>query len=140
MVEHILLHEVGLFLETLEAFRGRILAGLSGVGSLGELIRQVNQHQIARDGSINGVEYSVHGIGCRLWEEGGRGVDVDVLDGDVEVFDAWRIWLFTQNITPAKAWSLDEVEIFLERLVAADVIARVKPGWFSGSALRGSDC
>lgn len=76
--------------------RARILADFPEQDSIAQLILKWRGNGLARQGiSPCGVEYLFHGIGCRLIDERGREVDVDLLKDQagvqVEAFDAWRV-------------------------------------------------
>jgi hypothetical protein len=88
--------------------------------------------------SSSGIEYVVHGAGCRMTDENGRMLDIDVVrdpaTGEhVEAFDAWRVrWFLDPGAgSPAVA---SEVEAACQDLARAGELREV-PGqhrrWFA---------
>jgi hypothetical protein len=94
------------YVAALREIRGRLFAALPAVADVREVLAAVNQYRtMPRVGrSASGIEYSVHGVGCRMTDEDGREVDVDLMADPqyptavMEVFDAWRIWCFRSSI------------------------------------------
>ncbi|MET8122499.1 hypothetical protein [Micromonospora sp. NPDC005189] len=89
------------FAADLRDIRGRLLADLLPVADIADLLTAVrSRRQLPREGlTRSGIEYTVHGAGCRMVNSDGREVDVDlvtdpVLGREVEAFDAWRIRWF----------------------------------------------
>jgi hypothetical protein len=82
----------------LRRIRGRLFGDLLAYGDVGDLLRAVNgERTLARLGRTeSGIEYFVHGIGCRMTDERGIEVDVDIVD-DVEAFDAYRVNSFIDS-------------------------------------------
>ncbi|MEV1154806.1 hypothetical protein AB0J27_05275 [Micromonospora chokoriensis] len=89
------------FAADLRDIRGRLLADLLPIADIADLLAAVrSRRELPRRGlSRSGIEYIVHGAGCRMVSSDGRVVDVDlvtdpVLGREVEAFDAWRIRWF----------------------------------------------
>ncbi|MGW5556480.1 DUF6896 domain-containing protein [Micromonospora sp. NPDC003944] len=81
--------------------RSRLLADLLPITDIADLLAAVrSRRELPREGvTRSGIEYTVHGAGCRMVSSDGRAVDVDlvtdpVLGRAVEAFDAWRIRWF----------------------------------------------
>ncbi len=93
------------YVVALREIRTRLFADLPGLAGVQDILFAVrSQGTMAREGrTAGGIEYSVHGVGCRMTDERGREVDVDlVADPDrparvVEAFDAWRIKAFLSS-------------------------------------------
>ncbi|MFI6260080.1 DUF6896 domain-containing protein [Micromonospora zamorensis] len=86
------------FTADLRDIRGRLLADLLPIADIADLLAAVrSRRELPREGlTHSGIEYTVHGAGCRMVSSDGREVDVDlvtdpVLGRVVEAFDAWRI-------------------------------------------------
>jgi len=119
------------FAEAWRQARTRFLAdnpALDGVESLLRAVR--SERTMPREGrSSSGIEYTVHGAGCRMTDENGQTLDIDiVLDlatGEhVEAFDAWRIrWFLDPDAgTPAVA---DKIEAACQDLARARALREV---------------
>jgi hypothetical protein len=100
-VDGTLLDAVRCFAAALREIRGRLFADLAPIGDVSGLMRAVRAtRELPREAvTSSGIEYSVHGKGCRMTAADGREVDVDmisdpVLGREVEAFDAWRIRRF----------------------------------------------
>ncbi|MEH0982213.1 DUF6896 domain-containing protein [Micromonospora sp. CPCC 205556] len=87
---------------------------------------------LPREGtSSTGVEYSIHGAGCRMTDEQGREVDVDLVDG-VEAFDAWRIGFFLDDEGSDARLSDEELFAACAHLAGTGELAEVRPGrWYA---------
>jgi len=69
---------------------------LDGVVGLMGAVRSTRT--MAREGrSPGGIDYSVHGAGCRMTDPRGRQVDVDIDVDGLEIFDAWRVHAFLDD-------------------------------------------
>jgi hypothetical protein len=77
------------------------LAGLLGAAVVGH---------IERKGLVNGVTYSVHGRGCRLQLAESGVVDLDLDDGGVPFFDAWRVQRFVSSLGVAARPAPSEID------------------------------
>jgi hypothetical protein len=96
--------------------------------NLDDLLSGRRSRQIPRTGVVaNGLEFSFHGIGCRI-EDGTLSVDFDFMPGGKSGgFDAWRLHLFSEeNPSIVGVWSEKEVRAALERLEAQGLIQRVE--------------
>lgn len=89
------------FSAALREVRGCLLADLSPVANVADLLAAVrSRRDLPREGvTSSGIQYTVHGAGCRMIAADGREVDVDLvtdplLGHTVEAFDAWRIRQF----------------------------------------------
>ncbi|MFC5005443.1 DUF6896 domain-containing protein [Dactylosporangium cerinum] len=88
------------FAVALRDIRARLLDDLSPVVDIADLLAAVrSRRELPREGvTSSGIEYSVHGIGCRMIAPGGHVVDVDLVTDStgqpVEAFDASRIRWF----------------------------------------------
>jgi len=105
------------FAAALREIRTQLLDDLSPMADIADLLAAVrSRRQLSREGvTRSGIEYSVHGAGCRMTAPDGREVDVDLVtdpgDGqDVEAFDAWRIRWFLHE---AADESFGDAEILL---------------------------
>ncbi len=86
---------------------------------------------LAREGkSSTGIEYSVHGAGCRMTDEQGREVDVDLVDG-IEAFDAWRIKWFLDEQSDARP-SVEELGRACSYLSRLGELREVRVGRWHG--------
>jgi hypothetical protein len=70
-----------------------------------------------------GIEFSFHGIGCRICD-GKVSVDFDFLPaGQIGGFDAWRLHIFSEeNPSLVGAQSQQEVQTALDRLLKRGII------------------
>ncbi|MGC5032838.1 DUF6896 domain-containing protein [Micromonospora sp. DT229] len=86
---------------------------------------------LPREGmSSTGIEYSVHGAGCRMTDQQGREVDVDLVDG-VEAFDAWRIKWFLDEQSDARP-SIEELRTACSYLSQLGELREVQAGrWYA---------
>ena len=89
-----------------------------------DLLRAWRSGGIPKDGVINGIEFSFHGVGCRATVDGVE-VDFDFgPDGRTDGFEAWRLWYFAQQ-NPQRYPQLqrrEDVEAALERLALSGEI------------------
>ncbi|WP_372492705.1 DUF6896 domain-containing protein [Micromonospora foliorum] len=84
--------------------RGRLLADLPSIADIADLLAAArSRRELPREGvTRSGIEYTLHGAGCRMVSSDGREADVDlvidpVLGRAVDAFDAWRIrWFLDQ--------------------------------------------
>lgn len=108
------------------------LPAASGVDSVAGLIRQTRTREIPREGKLrNGVEYAVHGVGCRFTTVAGVEIDVDIDDNDTPVFDAWRLSNFVDSDPDLGEPSMAELTAAAQHLVAAGELREVRPGWYT---------
>lgn len=89
------------FVASLLEIRTRLLDDLAPIAGVVDLQAAVrSRRELPREGvTSSGIEYSVHGAGCRMVAPDGREVDVDLVADpkfhrDVEAFDSWRIRWF----------------------------------------------
>jgi len=92
------------FTAALQDIRGRLFADLAPVADVEGLLAAVrSSRELPRVGvTSSGIEYTVHGAGCRMVAPDGREVDVDLITDSglgrvVEAFDAWRIRWFLEQ-------------------------------------------
>jgi hypothetical protein len=85
----------------LHEIRCQLLADLSPIPDVADLLLAVcSRRELPRDDfTSSGIQYTVHGAGCRMIAADGRVVDVDLVTDpvsgrEVEAFDAWRIRWF----------------------------------------------
>ncbi|MET7373303.1 DUF6896 domain-containing protein [Micromonospora arida] len=95
--------------------RGRLLADLRPIADIADLLAAVrSRRELPREGlTRSGIEYTVHGAGCRMISSDGREVDVDLvtdpaLGRKVEAFDAWRIRWFLDEAA-ADGYSQEDI-------------------------------
>jgi hypothetical protein len=93
--------EVRRFADALREIRGRLFRDLAPIADVAALLSAVRSaRKLPLEGvTSSGIQYVVHGAGCRMTADDGREVDVDVVvdpaTGDeVEAFDAWRVRWF----------------------------------------------
>ncbi|MGA8636257.1 MAG: hypothetical protein WB805_15605 [Candidatus Dormiibacterota bacterium] len=102
------------------------LAGLLGAVIVG---------RVDRKGVVNGVTYSVHGRGCRLQLAESGVVDIDLDDGGVPFFDAWRVQRFVSSFGVAALPESSEIESVCQALVLAGELNESAPGRYSIDAV-----
>lgn len=69
------------FVATLVRLRREVPPAVPGAQSLRDVVYLATRGQIPRYATVpGGVEYSVHGVGCRLTTADGLEVDVDLAD------------------------------------------------------------
>jgi hypothetical protein len=71
------------FATALREIRGRLPADLFPVTDIADLLAAVrSRRELPREAvTSSGIEYSVHGVGCRMTAPDGRQVDVDLVTG-----------------------------------------------------------
>jgi hypothetical protein len=121
------------YVAALREIRGRLFADFPGVDGVSGLLTAVRATKtLPREGrSASGIEYSVHGAGCRMTDERGRTVDVDLV-GDVEAFEQWRIkWFLDEG--DDQALSEDELLAACVRLVDRGELRQIgdRQRWFA---------
>ncbi|SCE90780.1 hypothetical protein GA0070562_4039 [Micromonospora tulbaghiae] len=80
--------------------------------------------------SSTGIEYSVHGAGCRMTDQHGQEVDVDLVDG-AEAFDAWRITRFLDGKSGARP-SVEELRTACVHLSELGELREIRAGrWYA---------
>jgi hypothetical protein len=84
----------------------------------------------SRTGELKeGVEYSIHGIGCRVLFADDLMVDFDYAS-ELEIgFDAWRLWLYAGHFPKRYAGflELEAVELAFHRVAAEGKIVPFEP-------------
>lgn len=106
-----------------EYVRRVVLALRAGFGYY-DLLEAYHQRKIPKEGVINGIEYSFHGVGC-LGVVDGLEVDFDFgPDERIDGFDAWRLWRFVEQQPEAypQFQRKEDVKAALERLARSDEI------------------
>ena len=117
------------FLTTLAAARAELLLQHPAAKDIRDVVYLAQQARIPRTGTLpSGTEYSIHGIGCRMTTPSKLQVDVDVLDDGTEIFDPWRLLMFSHS---ADEPSTDQLLQACEHLVDHNQLRQPKPGWFS---------
>jgi hypothetical protein len=85
----------------LRLIRGRLFADLPGLTLLGLMRAVVTGERPRMTRSPGGIEYFVHGIGCRMTDERGHVVDVDLIKRDdgitFEAFDDYRVKFYLDD-------------------------------------------
>jgi hypothetical protein len=120
------------FVTTLARLRREVPAGIPGAQSLRDVVYLGMRNEIPRDATVSGgIEYSVHGIGCRLTAADGTEVDVDVADDGSETFDAWRLWNFAGTLPGSGRPPQDELAAAAGRLVATGELREIRSGWYA---------
>ncbi|MGI5524692.1 DUF6896 domain-containing protein [Micromonospora sp. CA-259024] len=112
--------------------RDRLFAAYPELSGLSDLLRAVRStHVLPREGrSGTGIDYLVHGAGCRMTDEQGTEVDVDLVDG-VEAFDGWRIHAFLAG-GAGESLSIDELHAACSRLAGWAELREVRvPRWYA---------
>lgn len=75
----------------------RLVAALRSLSGCEDLLTARHSGRLAKDGTIGGIEYSFHGVGCYGSVDG---VEVDFDFGPScrhDGFDAWRLWDFARQ-------------------------------------------
>src|SRR6266487_5039951 len=105
----VVIEAVRRYAAALERIRSRLLDAYPDFGCVLDLVVAVRHTRtLPREGrSSTGIEYLVHGAGCRMTDQQGQEVDVDLVDG-VEAFDAWRIKWFLDEQSDARP-SIEEL-------------------------------
>jgi hypothetical protein len=126
------------YVVALREVRSRLFADLPGMTGVQDIMFAVrSQRTMAREGrTASGIEYSVHGVGCRMTDEDGREVDVDLIPDPhttivVEAFDVWRIKLVLSG-NGYHPLTNEELNAACEQLAACGELRVVKQGrWFA---------
>ncbi|MEU6075078.1 hypothetical protein [Micromonospora sp. NPDC047074] len=126
------------FAAALHEMRGRLLADLFPVADIADLLAAVrSRRQLPRQGiTSSGIEYTVHGAGCRMVSSDGREVDVDlvtdpVLGREVEAFDACRIRWFLDEAAK-DGYSHEDIVAACTHLAGEGHLREVVEGrWFT---------
>ncbi len=104
----------------------------AGARTVQDLVRLARSRQVPREAKLDsGLEYAIHGVGCRFTTAGGLEVDVDVEGDGTEVFDAWRVSNFADSAAGSGDPGRPELTAALRRLAAAGELREVRPGWFA---------
>jgi hypothetical protein len=126
------LREVEKYLQALSRVRGTVQLRYPGPQGLAVLLHMYRSRSIDKSGLIlDGLGYSVHGSGCLFVEGNGAEVDVDFLEGGVEVFDSWRIRRLSMSAGEEYSGSLEEITAACRDLVSQGCLTEPRSGWFS---------
>lgn len=113
----------------------RTMPGMTCVRDVMAAVRA--QRTMPREGrTAGGVAYSVQGAGCRMSDEDGRVVDVDLVSDPhtgtpVEAFDVWRIGIFL-SAGGSGPFTNDELTAACEQLAGNGELRVVERGrWFA---------
>lgn len=131
-MDELAIEAVRRYAATLQRIRSRLFDAypdFSGVLDLMAAVRHTRT--LPREGkSSTGVEYLVHGAGCRMTDEQGHEVDLDLIDG-VEAFDAWRVKWFLDEDSDARP-SVEELRAACSNLADLGELLEVKAGrWYA---------
>ncbi|MEU4554635.1 DUF6896 domain-containing protein [Micromonospora violae] len=116
----------------LERIRSHLLDAYPALDCVSDLMVAVRHTRtLPREGkSSTGIEYSVHGAGCRMTDQQGRAVDVDLVDG-IEAFDAWRIKWFLDEQSDACP-TVEELRVACSYLSSLNELREVRAGhWYA---------
>jgi hypothetical protein len=92
------------------------------------------QREIPREAKLdNGLEYAVHGVGCRFTTSTGLEVDVDVDNDGNEIFESWRLFNFANSDPAFGELSVDDLTAAALRLARSGELRQVRPGWFAAA-------
>ncbi len=126
------------FAAALREIRGDVLADLSPVVDVADLLTAVRARRELPRAAVtsSGMEYTVHGAGCRMIAADGREVDVDLVTDPVrgqpvEAFDVWRIRWFLDEAAD-DSYSNDDILTACTHLARAGHLREIVPGrWFA---------
>ncbi|MDH6466411.1 hypothetical protein M2302_006619 [Micromonospora sp. A200] len=116
----------------LERIRSRLLDAYPAFDCVSDLMTAVRHARtLPREGkSSTGIEYSVHGAGCRMTDEQGQEVDIDLVD-DAEAFDTWRIKWFLDEQSDARP-SVEELQTACSYLSRLGQLREMQAGrWYA---------
>ena len=98
------------------------------------MIRLAKRGEIPRKGSLVGAgEFEIHGAGCIVIDATGRIVDVDFMEGQVAIFDTWRLRRFVASSGGGLLAGDDETLQICRELVAEGLLREPRDGWFAVS-------
>jgi hypothetical protein len=125
------------FVAALRDIRARLFTDMAPIANIADLMAAVRseRHMPRQAVTRGGVEYSVHGVGCRMVSREGAVVDVDlvhdpVLSRHVEAFDAWRIRWFLDEAA-ADGYQDEDILAACAELTANGELREVIPGrWY----------
>ena len=112
--------------------RSRLFDAYADLGCVSDLMAAVrHSRRMPREGMAStGIEYSVHGAGCRMTDQHGQEVDIDQVGG-VEAFDVWRITRFLDRSSGARP-SVEELRTACVNLVELGELREVQAGrWYA---------
>lgn len=112
--------------------RLRLFEGYPELGGVRDLMAAVRHTRtMPREArSSTGIDYCVHGAGCRMTDDQGQEIDVDLVD-DVEAFDAWRVKWFLDKGGDARP-SMDELGRACAYLANLGELLEVRAGrWYA---------
>lgn len=129
------LNEVEAYLRALSRVRAAVQRFCPGVEVLADLLRLYRSGALGKTGTIcEDLAYNFHGSGCLFSEADGSEIDVDSLDGVLEVFDSWRIRRFSVSAENEPSLRLDEIVGVCRSLVSRGRLTEPRSGWFSIAA------
>ncbi|WP_434091446.1 DUF6896 domain-containing protein [Streptomyces bluensis] len=124
--------EVEAYLQALSRVRSAVQRCHPGGGGMARLLHLYRSRSIEKTGTIcEGLEYNFHGSGCIFVEADGAEVDVDFLEGGLEVFDPWRVRRFAMSVESEPSGSLEEIAVACRSLVSQGRLTEPRSGWFS---------
>ena len=115
-----------------ERIRLRLFEGYPELRDVRDLMAAVRRTQsMPREArSSTGVDYCVHGAGCRMTDDQGQEVDIDLVD-DVEAFDAGRVKWFLDRGATARP-SVEELGTACAYLTGLGELLEVRAGrWYA---------
>lgn len=122
--------------EALKRIRSRLFDAYPEFQDVLDLMKAVRSGpapRLPREGrSRTGIEYSVHGTSCRMTDEHGQVVDVDLVTNDAtEAFDGWRIKNFL-NEDSSEGISVHQLLEACAHLASLGELQEVQPGrWYA---------
>jgi hypothetical protein len=126
--ERLAVNAVRSYVAAFRQIRGRLFAAYPDLDLVGlaDLLTAVRSTRVLpREGrSSTGIDYSVHGAGCRMRDERGTEVDVDLVDG-AEAFDGWRVQAFLEG-REGKSLSVEELHAACSRLAGWGELREVR--------------
>jgi hypothetical protein len=125
------------FVAALRDVRARLFTDLAPIIDVAGLLAAVRaERRLPRQAvTRSGIEYSVHGTGCRMTSPEGTVVDVDlvrdpVLGRDMATFDTWRIRWFLDEAA-ADGYQTEDILAACAELTAVGELRAVVPGrWY----------
>ncbi|MEU7771653.1 hypothetical protein AB0C44_10060 [Micromonospora taraxaci] len=130
--EQLAVDAVRSFVAAFKRIHERLFAAYPDLTGLPDLLTAVRSTRVLpREGrSSTGIDYSVHGAGCRMTDEHGTVVDVDLVDG-VEAFDGWRVHVFLEG-REGESLSVEELHTACSRLASWAELRELQPHrWYA---------
>ncbi|MET8646431.1 hypothetical protein [Streptomyces sp. NPDC004675] len=126
------LNEVEGYMQALSRVREAVQRCHPGGGGLAGLFHLYRSGALEKVGTIcEDLEYNFHGFGCLFTGVDGAEIDVDFLEGELEVFDSWRISHFSVSVKNEPPASLQEIAEVCRSLVSQGRLTEPRSGWFS---------